>query len=125
MLLVHTELRHSPIHGMGLFASTPIPAGTVVYRETPWSCVYLTDEQLDGLDEPYRSFVRTYAYHWKGRWVLGTDNDRFTNHSDNPNTTNGDDTTTIATRDIAPGEEITANYYEFDARASDKLGVVP
>jgi SET domain-containing protein len=121
MLLILTEIRLSPIHGMGLFSLEPILAGTLIYRETPQSCVYYTDEQFATLPEPYQSFVRTYAYHWQGRWVLGTDNDRYTNHSEHPNTGNGDMVTTVALRDIAAGEEITANYFDFDAHATEKL----
>ena len=32
---------------------------------------------------------------------------------------------TVALRDIAPGEEITCNYYAYDADADWKLGHVP
>jgi len=31
----------------------------------------------------------------------------------------------VALRDIAAGEEITCNYFEFDADAPGKLGLVP
>ncbi len=35
MLLVPTRKQQSPIHGTGLFAAEPIPAGTATWRFTP------------------------------------------------------------------------------------------
>ena len=44
-------------------------------------------------------------------FVMSSDDDRFTNHSDNPNTRVVGDCT-VAVRDIQPGEEITNDYNE-------------
>ena len=45
------------------------------------------------------------------RWVLSSDDDRFTNHFDSPNTIEGSDReSTIAIHDIRLGDKITWNY---------------
>lgn len=64
----------------------------------------------------FKKHLMTYAYiskgHAHGMLVLCCDNERFVNHSENPNSiTVGD--TSIAARDIAVGEEITENYRDF------------
>ena len=64
-----------------------------------------------------------------GKGVLCADDARFMNHSDRPNTHSGTDergyVTTIASRDIRAGEEITCDYYEFDTDAEEKLSGTP
>jgi SET domain-containing protein len=107
MLKVKTRLGTSGIHGIGLFADQPIPAGAVV-----WCC--------DGFDqvlpEAYRDeFLTHYGYRRRtGQWVLPADNGRFSNHSETPNTGPADVAglvdAEIALRDIAEGEELTIDY---------------
>lgn len=76
--------------------------------------------------------VRWYAYHYdtdsgERVWVLSMDDDRFTNHAENPNTETVHDSAvgplhlaaSNAVRDIAEGEEITWNYREFRGLNSD------
>ncbi len=59
-------------------------------------------------------------------WVLCADDGRFFNHSDNPNCREEKDSKyfqgrTIAIKDIKQGEEMTCDYFEFDAKAKEKL----
>jgi SET domain-containing protein len=128
MMLVATEVRPSAIHGIGLFATQFIPRGTVVWRFNPALDVALKLPDIGSLDRTTREFIRMYGYWSKqsGRCVVCTDNARFFNHADKPNTRNmeihGDaEPLDIAIRDIASGEELTANYWEFDQAAAKKL----
>ena len=116
MLLVPTRLDQSPIHGFGLFARDPIPAGTPI-----WSFDPVLDRIIPAADLPrFPAHIREFLEHFceyfpeTDELVLSGDGDRFTNHSDDPNTTvDGENSPTarvIASRDIRPGEEITCDY---------------
>jgi SET domain-containing protein len=125
MLLVKTCLAPSRIHGIGLFASEPIPRGTVVWRRNPAVDVALSDGDLARLAEPCRAQVLRYAYldPTIRRWILCGDDARFFNHADRPNCrdTREVDGETVAARDIEAGEELTADYTTFDAAHLDPL----
>ena len=61
--------------------------------------------------------------------MLSGDHACFINHSDTPNTGAAVNpalpVTTVALRDIQAGEEITCNYWAYDADTPWKLGLVP
>lgn len=115
MLMVKTRLSPSRIHGIGLFATEAIPAGTVVWRyHAPFDVVFHEDD-LDGIPEVTRGTILKYAY-WSDAqdgYVLCGDDARFMNHSDDANTYE-DPEATVAARDIAVGEEITCDYRQLD-----------
>lgn len=116
MLLVKTVVRESAIHGLGLFADQDIAAGELVWEFDPLIDRILRVEDLERLPEHARLFVEVYSEYFAdlGLLVLSGDNDRFTNHSADPNTVvvlpNGPAAKVIAARDIAAGEEITCDY---------------
>lgn len=113
MLLVNARRGRSPIHGDGLIAQELIPAGTRVWELHPWFDVVLTEAQFQALSPAARQQVLHYCYFdpRNNTYVLSSDDDRFTNHSDTPNTSEDvDGTSSVALRDIQPGEEITWNY---------------
>jgi SET domain-containing protein len=116
VLLVRTVLRESAIHGLGVFADQDIPKGTVVWTLDPLIDRILTLDDLERLPDHVRLFVQVYSEYFSelGLVVLSGDNDRFTNHSADPNTVvvlpNGPAAKVIAARDIAAGEEITCDY---------------
>ncbi|MFC3677020.1 SET domain-containing protein [Ferrovibrio xuzhouensis] len=115
MLLVPTIAAASAIQGVGLFAAAPIARGTVIWRFEPVFDRIIPDADVAGLPEVARAFIERYGYitpQIPGGWVVSLDNTRFINHSETPNTDNTQADTTAA-RDIAEGEEITANYGEF------------
>lgn len=128
VLLVRTVLKPSSIQGLGVFADQDIKQGTVVWAYMEPVDQTFTPEELIVMPSIAREFLLKYAYyHIKtGRYVHSGDNGRFVNHSDTPNTighypegcTEGED---IAARDIARGEELTCNYFTFDAEANIKL----
>lgn len=117
MMLVRTHLSNSSIEGVGIYASEPIKAGEVIWRIEPKFDVFFTQNDIEKLPQHMQDFIARYSYpHMTkpGIWVLELDNGRFMNHSDSPNTDFTEFEKGYAIRDIAAGEEITCNYYEFD-----------
>ena len=115
MMLVRTELRPSPIDGLGLFALDFIPRGAPVWRFTPCFDILLPASLVAAL--PNWEFLYRYAEQCPvtGYFVLAGDDGRFMNHADDPNVgshlpladaARSDD----ALRDICPGEELTCDY---------------
>jgi SET domain-containing protein len=111
MLLVNAQAGPSGIHGIGLIAQEFIPKGTKIWHFMPGFDVSIPEADLQRLSPAARRQLFYYAYFHLGTrtFVLSSDDDRFTNHSDTPNTEPMDDYT-IATRDIHPGEDITIDY---------------
>lgn len=114
MLLIPTSLKASSIHGLGVFAESFIPKGTLAWRFMPGFDVIVTEEQLAQLPSQNRADLEVYLYEspfFPGGYVLNGDHSRYLNHSDNPNMDNsGVDAYTKV--DIYPGEEITCDYRE-------------
>lgn len=114
MLLVKTYLAASPVHGIGLFAAEPIPAGTTIWKFDPRIDRVFTREERDNAPEPVRAFIATYGYPEEpgsDLYIVDGDHARFMNHSPTPNTSCIVDT--ITTRDVAAGEELVCDYREF------------
>jgi len=117
MLLVPTFLAPSPIHGIGLFAAAPIPAGTILWRLDESFDRAVDEVELARLDVVAQLQVQRYAYVDPVRRVriLCGDDARFFNHADDANCRDepdSDGTATVAVRDIAAGEELTWDYSE-------------
>lgn len=123
MLLVQARAGPSRIHGIGLIAEAFIAEGTRVWEPRPGFDLILSEDEVRGLSPPAREQVFWYAYYDpRGRvYVLSSDDDRFTNHSDDPNTANDGDAT-YATRDIRPGEEITWDYRPWGGLSAEDKG---
>lgn len=122
MLLVRTYLAPSPIQGIGLFAAEPLAKGTEIWKFVAGFDLTLAKSAAGRFPAVAREFLEHYAYYQEaaGGYVLMADDARFFNHADAPNTI-GKDKSTIAARDIAAGEELTCNYFEFDEEAPIKL----
>ncbi len=127
MMMVETELRASPIHGIGVFSKTFVRAGDLIWRfDSRVDQVFAADE-LEEMPEQLKSFLKTYStlHAELNLWVLCGDNGRHFNHSDNPNTRSlgiafGDD---VAAEDIEAGTELTSDYRTIcDAMRSGELG---
>jgi uncharacterized protein len=114
MLLFETELRPSPIHGIGVFLLEDVKKDDVIWRfDSRIDRVYCEDEILT-LPPRMQEFLRTYStwHEAAGLWVLCGDNGRHFNHSSMPNTVSqgialGDD---IAAADLPAGTELTSDY---------------
>ncbi|MFK7789786.1 MAG: SET domain-containing protein [Phycisphaeraceae bacterium] len=102
------EVKESPLHGRGLFATSHIPADTVI------SWLRTEPAQEHELDGPYVLWVGGEEP------VRVTCDMRFINHGDEPNTAYFDDLSVMALRDIEPGEELLHNYM---GDAADHEGV--
>jgi SET domain-containing protein len=128
MMLVRTRVAPSLIHGLGLFAMDVIPLGTPIWKFEPGFDREFSAEQFVALPSEAQAHVRWFAFLDKttAGWVLSGDHACFMNHSPDPNTGAPPGGTppiiTVARRDIAAGEELTCNYWDFDAEAGKKLG---
>lgn len=122
MLLVPTVVAPSLIHGLGLFAVWRVPKDTAVARVHHKFDRKLTPEQKANLPKPAQRFVERYGYLdlSNGWWYLNADDLRYMNHSATPNTRQEGESD-VAAADIAAGEELTCDYYTFDADAARKL----
>lgn len=115
MIHPSTELRLvSPHVGYGVFASRPIPRGTLVFVQDPLDII-ITPEQYPCLDDVSRELAEKYSYiDARGNRILSWDGAKYVNHSCQPNTMSTGWGFEIAVRDIAAGEEITDEYGLFN-----------
>lgn len=122
MLTIATELRISELHGLGVFATEPIAKSQVVWRPHRSCDVVYPSDLLATLPAAFREAVEYYGYRDResGAFMYDVDNGRFINHSEDPNLKRGRRVMT-ALRDIAPGEEITADYRLFCDDCADDL----
>jgi len=114
MLLVETELRPSPIHGIGVFLLEDVAEGQLIWRFDSRIDRVFGDDELEEMPEKLRHFLMIYSTYQErsGLWVLCGDNGRHFNHSDKPNTISmgvafGDD---VAATDLPAGTELTTDY---------------
>ena len=120
MLLVPTQVKNSSIHGCGLYSTTFIKAGTVIWEFVEGFDLKFDPKTVAQLPVQIQDYLKIYAYAENGFIILTGDNDRFTNHSNTPNTKILDDGRVVAMSDIEIDHEITTNYFEFDEHASHK-----
>ena len=111
MLLVNAKAGTSQIHRMGLIAQEFIPKQNKVWQFMPGFDVLISETFMARLSPIAREQVIYWGYYnSKTRtFVLSSDDDRFMNHSDEPNTYLVEDCV-VAARDIHPGDEITCDY---------------
>jgi hypothetical protein len=129
MMLVGTRVAPSTIHGLGLFAGQFIPRGTPVWRYVAGFDREFSPEEVAALAAPAQAHLRWFGFvnRETGSVTLDGDHACFMNHASDPNTgapVAARSVTTVALRDIAAGEEITCDYFAFDADATRKLGLV-
>lgn len=88
VLLVNASARPSELHGIGLIAREFIPCGTQIWIINPDFDRLLSEEEFQALSPVAQQQVKHYAYfcNTQRKYVLSADDDRFTNHSENPNT---------------------------------------
>jgi SET domain-containing protein len=122
---VHVRLARSEIHGIGVFASEPIPAGTNVFaadqREIRWVPASLLQD--GSLNDFQRSLYRDFAIRRGGELGCPSNFNLLTvgwyvnepRAGEQPNLTSTPEFDLIAVRDIAAGEELTIEYASFGA----------
>ena len=124
MLRVPTYVAPSSIAGVGLFAATRLPAGSVIWEFTEGVDWRITPAELSLFPEPFQSRLRHYLYQEEsGIYVLCGDNGKYMNHSDRPNCDDPEGAYTITNRVVRAGEELTCDYRSFD-REARTVGVV-
>jgi hypothetical protein len=114
MFLIKTRLDKSKIHGIGVFAVAKIPSAAPVWRFEPLFDKTIRETDLERLPEHVQEHVRIHAEHFPelGVYRLSSDEDKYMNHSSEPNLRVTEDDFLVAIRDIAPGEELTIDYGE-------------
>ena len=114
------EIRPSPIHGKGMFATGPIRQGEVV---NIWGGTFLlTDEDIreGGTKSEWRAKGYVWSTIGEGLYLasrLDEDNKdltNFINHSCDPNVCMQDEVTLVARRGTAVGEELMVDYAMFE-----------
>jgi len=94
-----------------------VPCGNLIWSLNPKFDIFIKEAELGALPPHMRNFIAVYSYphlDMPGYRVVDVDNGRFMNHSLTPNTDFRVFDKGFALTDIAAGEEITCNYYEFD-----------
>jgi SET domain-containing protein len=114
MMLVETELRPSPIHGIGVFLLEAVSKGDLIWRFDARIDRVYTEAEIATVPEHMQRFLRTYStWHQATElWVFCGDNGRHFNHSDEPTTVSnaiafGEDR---AAADLPAGTELTSDY---------------
>ena len=120
---VWVRLGLSSVHGIGVFAIRPIPAGTDIFANDRLPLVWVSKAELDraGLSEAEQAFYRDFGINRGDRigcpanfhnltpgWYL---NEPAPGEEANVRSTNR--LSFIARRDIAAGEELSIDYSEF------------
>jgi hypothetical protein len=102
------EVRSSPIHNKGLFATAPIQEGEVVII---WGGTLYTLEDIQAGKAAERSYAAIREGIFLGHPIeLGNSADDFMNHSCDPNIWMINEITWVARWDISTGEEVTGDY---------------
>lgn len=102
------------IHGKGLVAVALIKAGEVVSKLEPFQPHYDIADVMAKSPEDVDHILHV-AYQSSATTLVAEQGDeRFMNHSCDPNTWWADDNTMVARRDILPGEELTYDYATTD-----------
>ncbi len=123
----HTKVRHSAVHGNGVFATRKIPAGAGIIEYRGKRISEKQAEKRFGLDpeNPFHTFFFSLE---NGKLIDGGDegNDaRWINHSCEPNCEAREEKGRVfihALRDIARGEELSYDYgLVIDERMSKAL----
>jgi SET domain-containing protein len=132
MLLVRASLRTSSIHGLGCFAEQAVAAGELVWVFHEGLDVVIEAAALAALPDAVRGYLRTYAFtpvESPEVVVLCGDDARHINHAARPNVVRIPGEARfgayVAADAIEPGDELTCDYFAFDATAHEKLGAAP
>ena len=117
MLTVSTYVAPSAIEGIGVFAGEYIERGRLLWSLNTKFDIFVRREEILALAPHMQDFVARYSYpHLEidGVRIVDCDDGKFMNHSERPNTDFRVFDKGYAIVDIAAGEEITCNYFEFD-----------
>jgi len=128
MLLVRTYVGQSTIDGLGVFAGEFIASGSLLWELHPKFDIFIDAAERERLPAYMLEYIARYGYphlELPGVTVLDSDNGKFMNHTERPNTDFRIFDKGFALVDIALGEEITCNYHEFDPGFTGRFGSLP
>jgi hypothetical protein len=121
---VWARLGPSPIHGIGVFAIRPIPAGTNLFESDSSPIAWIDKAALAdaALSPAQRAFYRDFAIDGGDRYGCPADFNHLTPGwylnqpapGDEPNVRSVADLAFVAIRDIGEGEELTILYSDFN-----------
>ena len=113
MLLIDTYLDKSKIQGVGVFSNQNVKKGEKIKEVRPEFEIEFDSHNLPKMPLCLAKLINSHAYERElgsKILVLGIDNEKYLNHSDNPSV----DDEGYALKDIKIGDEITINYKDFD-----------
>lgn len=113
MLVVNTAVAPSEIHGVGLFSKEFISSGSLIWQWHENIDQEISTDVVGALPPACQETFKRYGWVENGKYILCIDNEKFINHSDNPNCVFIGDIA-VASRDIQIDEEITQDYRQFD-----------
>jgi hypothetical protein len=103
--------------GRGVYATSHIPLGTIVYAWDPLEIEIPPDDPRLAMPELAESIERYSYVDSRGHRIVSWDNAKYVNHSCRPNSMSTGYGFEIAIRDIQKGEEITDEYGLFNLPA--------
>jgi len=115
MIHPDTELRFvSHAIGYGVYATAPIPKGTIVYVKDELE-IEVTRYKFTKLNNPFKQEVEKYSYiDERGVRIVSWDHAKYVNHKCDCNSMSSGYGFELAIRDIAKNEEITDEYGLFN-----------
>jgi len=124
MLIVKTILKETKNKGIGLFADEFLPVGKKIWVNEILFTIEFKKDLIDMFPQVAKDFIDKYAWtEDRKTFFVNLDNERFVNHSENPNAYYDNETSDMfALRDIQVGEEILVNYRTFDLISESDLG---
>jgi hypothetical protein len=128
MLMISTYVAPSAIEGLGVFAGEPIGRGQLMWSLNPKFDIFIQMTEIETYPPHLQDYIARYTYphlEMPGVVILDSDNGKFMNHSLTPNTDFRIFDKGYALVDIARGDEITCNYYEFDPTLAGLFPGVP
>lgn len=113
MLTKGIDIRASPTHNVGLFATEAVPAGTAIWNPCT-KCSRWSKEEVAALPEARFAALDKYGHLLTdGSLLLPCLGAYLMNHSCEANVLDLGLDFGVAVRDIAPGEEVTCDYATF------------
>lgn len=118
MLVIPTYIEKSEIDGLGLFAAKDIESGSITWYLDPSIDLVIPKDVFANIlnvieDAEQKERLVKWSYTRNEDIIFCVDNAKFINHSNTPNI-KCEGQYDIATRDIVKGEEITADYQQFE-----------
>jgi len=110
-----TELRFvNKEIGYGVFATAPIPKGTILYVKDPLD-IEISADDFKKFDDEYKNIIEKYSYiDERGIRIISWDHAKYVNHKCDCNSMSTGYGFEIAIKDIGQGEEITDEYGLFN-----------